>query len=233
MKRHRSLLRCALLVVVLGLVHSNTLEAQVPRGLRGAVKGAERILNKPESSTTPAQAPAGSPAAQQGSSAPAVLEISSEVLDRLVLALQAEADKRLEPRKYEACQQETTSGPDAQKLTEQYGNEVEAARTEQEKMAAYQRWIEYLQRLTREKCGESPGSSHQKFEMAGATAGQFTERQYAVLKERILPFCGDTAVATATAAEHVKVQVYSYKPDEAAVLRVRCGEFRQLLSSTS
>ena len=68
-------------------------------------------------------------------------------------------------------------------------------------------------------------------------AGGFTAREYAVIKERVVPFCraqdaaaGDGDVRLPGRGTNV---YFVYTPAEAAALRTRCGALMQALAATS
>jgi hypothetical protein len=67
---------------------------------------------------------------------------------------------------------------------------------------------------------ETPSLTRFKYEELAAPTGNFTQRQYWVLKERIRPFCEATA-ANQAPPDNLTL---SYMPSEAAAIRPRCGE---------
>jgi hypothetical protein len=178
------------------------------------------------------------PAAAQSTASPAgrplynadVLEMSAEVLDRLARALDAEHEARSGPDRYTACVQEVIQGPEMLALLDTLERETEAARNEREEQAAVERHTARTQRLLNQKCShlQSGGSASD----TGRNAGQFSERQYSVLKERVKPFCSNAAALRATEAGG-RVGNYAYSSGEVEVLRPRCAALLPKLERTT
>jgi hypothetical protein len=174
-----------------------------------------------------------------------VLEMTAAVLDRFQRALAAEsADRAATARQLAALQS-----------TEQY-NQCESRWM---MSAQGQGWIQKLSAATGDQqaainvanqmkaalahdCGADPSERDRiesdapiHAEKAGVAAGEFNPRQYAVLKERAVPFCRAPAEA---GQGDVRLQsmgsiYWVYTAAEAAALRDRCGALMQAISANS
>jgi hypothetical protein len=145
----------------------------------------------------------------------ATLEITPALLDQFEKGLTAEAVERKNvdsqiakflPRDaFEKCKQSLMRTPEAQAAYRDYTKMLKG--TDQEAMRKASEWYgNRLTEITRPKCGPSPSEAElmkgdllRGPEKIGEKASGLTERQYAVLKERILPFC--TAAAASGSAE--------------------------------
>jgi hypothetical protein len=72
---------------------------------------------------------------------------------------------------------------------------------------------------------ETPALTRIKYEELAAPAGNFTQRQYWVLKERVRPFC-EAIAATQPPPDNLTL---SYMPSEGAAIRPRCPELLSAL----
>lgn len=169
-----------------------------------------------------------------------VLEITPAVLDRLQTGLaaeqaalrSAEADGSARAR-WEQCVDGVDRRHNAE--MEQLNREGEAlaaraqaAAGKPEEMAELVRAVQALQARAaalqtgaagaqHRECGEEPVAAPRSPAAAGEAAGEFTDAQYAVLKERARPFC--EAAAQGRGGSHGS---YVYAADEAAALAPRC-----------
>lgn len=166
------------------------------------------------------------------------LEITPPLLDRFEKGVTAEAAARkdvdrqvakfLPTDAFEECQQSLMRTPEAQTAYREYAGMLKG--TDQEAMRKASEW--YAQRLaeiTRPKCGPSPSEAEimkgdllRGPEKVGQTTAGLTERQYAVLKERILPFC---TAAGASGPGDLRIDGgYVYTTAEMEALRPRCAK---------
>jgi hypothetical protein len=72
---------------------------------------------------------------------------------------------------------------------------------------------------------ETPALTRIKYEELAAPAGNFTQRQYWVLKERVRPFC-EAIAAKQPPPDNLTL---SYMPSEGAAIRPRCAELLPVL----
>lgn len=200
----------------------------------------------PAASDRPAAGPARS-AARPAQDRPGgqVLEITPALLDDLARALAAEEAKLQEiapllaswrsmtPEKYEACREEAKNSPEGQQILAAQGP-ANAARARA-----------LLGQLSEQRCGGDPRVPHryqsliddlqQQAHVPGASAGGFGVRQYAILKERVTPFCaGAGLTGGADGGLRIpgrKTAFYVYSRTEAEALRARCEHLRPLLQA--
>jgi hypothetical protein len=198
------------------------------------------------------QSGGSSPGAGGGTRSSEVLEITPEVLDRLEKGLAAESAERAEvarflaslttPEQYSACQTQAVQSPESQALLERFQAEMEKHENDPQ---ALQKLLlkqsEAVQALFERKCGADPSSQGEvrkaaqaRPEAAGARAGGFTidnqrhwgqqmvSREYAILKERIAPFCRNPQ----------QTGKYAYTAAEQEALRPRCETLSRALAET-
>ena len=167
----------------------------------------------------------------------ATLEITRALLDQFEKGVTAEAAERRDVERqiakflphdaFEKCEQSLMRTPEAQAAYREYTGMLRG--TDQEAMRKASEW--YRQRLveiTRPKCGPSPSEAEimkgdllDGPEKVGQKAAGLTERQYAILKERIVPFC-TAAVASGPGELRVKGG-HVYTAAEMEALRPRCA----------
>jgi hypothetical protein len=212
--------------------------------LRRAAQAAARAA-APQAA--PAQAQTSQPASSRFGDN--VLEMTPAVLDRFQAALAAEnADRQHSAQQiaaiksaeqYSQCTMSFLTSPAGQRYTAR----VSAAADRQDQ-AALMAAGDSLKAAYGRNCGPDP-SERSRMQSdagrhaaeAGNAAGQFTDRQYPILKERVVPFC--RAAATAPASGDVRLpgsgtNVYwVYSAAEAAALRDRCGALMQALNAAS
>ncbi len=176
------------------------------------------------------------------------LEITPDVLDRLEKALAAEiggrkaaeaAEKKAQAdysRQYKAqgdyndCKEAFEHSPEARKLQEEYIENLSSAKA----MQAQGILMKHAQQLMRAKCGEDPGGypsmpsrgekgdAYKQGQDAGAKAFGLGERQYAIVKERVAPFCWSAKDAAQLS--------YVYAPGEISAMTPRCDKLLPLLN---
>lgn len=173
-----------------------------------------------------------------------VLTLDEGNLDLLEQALAAEAAERdvveallaerPTPDARAACEQTVLVGPQGQAVMADYMAALEKAGENQEAMMkAMQEMDTKLRALYARECGE-PYSVEEERELVerpnvvGAAAVGFTPVQYAILKERIAPFCtagagvGAGGQGAAVPAEGSN-ESYVYEAGEVEALRPRCA----------
>lgn len=192
-----------------------------------------------------ASAPAAHATRDAGAADTTVLELTPMVLDRFERSLAAEVAERREVARflspdararYESCQMASYQDTAMAKLMEQ-----QSAASEKGDMAALQRVSQAMMAHLEKKCGVEPSSVpawkvKERAPAAGAKAGGFEPRQYAMIKERIPPFCAAPADAS---AEGVRIPgqgkniFWVYRPGEAQALRPRCDALLKALNAVS
>lgn len=213
----------------------------------------EKAVGKDSSSAssnpaTPGAAPNGATRARKGAPAPQgptfdayLLQITPDVLDRLERALAAEIAARNaaieQPKKllssedYDRCKGTISTTPEGQKAHAQYMATWQDG-TPEEQQNAMNVLGQRLNEAVLKRCGPDPravgrpqGSKdlYARKQKAGEDAFGLGERQYALVKERVHPFCASQATA---------VQVgFVYTPTEIAAMTPRCGKLVKLLQS--
>ena len=180
-----------------------------------------------------------------------VLEMTPAVLDRMEKALAAESAERAEVAKVLAtfakpdermiCEQRVAGTPEVQKLLEEYMAALEKANGDSKAViAAAEKMEAGMKAVVDRECGEALAAErerelHKRPLVVGAEAGGFTEYQYAVLRERIAPFCraGD---ALETSADGASLPVAGtkhrlvYSNIEIEALTPRCASFTKVLA---
>ncbi|MFI5142686.1 MAG: hypothetical protein ACHQQS_03300 [Thermoanaerobaculales bacterium] len=179
-----------------------------------------------------------------------VLEISQEVLDRFAKALAAEEAARqaiaakqaqVKPaQEYAECKNGVMMSPEGMKLLESYNAAVTAKPDDLATMqkAATQMTMK-MGALTEKACGPDPsvanrsvGDQLREAEATGAKDVGFTPRQFAILKERVVPMCLSDPAAVDAGGLKLPGQgnaSFVYTKDEVEALRPRCEEFLKLL----
>jgi len=242
----RSIFRAAAACAVFVVTVSTPAEAQfgaVRRAAQRAVSGA--VQNTP---ANPASQPAS--AASQVNTGD-VLELTTPVLDRFQRALDAErADlaqlaQRLgtikTPEEYAECQLAWFQSAEGQAAYAKF-NTVAAG----EDLAATTAAAEELKGVLDRACGQDPAMRGQieldapaQAERAALAAGEFTAREFAMIKERLVPFCRVSAAAAEAGDGDVRLPgdgrdiYWVYTAAEAAALRERCGTLMEALAQTS
>ena len=236
----RTLLRSAALALVIGTALPVPASPQVGGLIKKKVKQAiEQARVGTDTATRATTATTASAARARGPSFDeATLEITPALLDQFEKGLAAEAveqkavdsqiAKFLPHDAFEKCEQSLMRTPEAQAAYREYTGMLKG--TDQEAMRKASEW--YGQRraeITRPKCGPSPseagimkGDLLGGPEKVGQKAAGLTERQYAILKERMLPFC--TAAAASGPGELRIEGGYVYTTGEMEALRPRCAK---------
>ncbi len=187
----------------------------------------------------------------------AVLEMTPATLDRFANALAAEESSRKSiaamadapPPKgtktkdeYAQCQMQVLMTPEFQKVMQDatsamsgVGNDAAAAQKHAQELQTT------MQAMIEKACGPDPSKAYVKPDVGrllrqaqseAAKANGFTDRQYAILKERTTPLC--LADPTSAASGVVKVKgdgpvFYVYTAAEAEALRPHCEAFAKLI----
>lgn len=130
------------------------------------------------------------------------IEITSNVLDRFLKGLAAEQSKREALVKRASCVKQAQSTPEYMNVMASEAPAIEkitdSNMSDEKKMAEMQRIGAVLEKkeaaFMEQKCGaEVERMNQSEYEAIGAEAGGFTAGQYAILKERIHPFCESAA----------------------------------------
>lgn len=198
-----------------------------------------------------AGANAGRPATSENGN---VLTMTAATLARLETALAAElaefevVEKEFQSRpsadERSACEMGVAQGPEAQKLLADYLAAVEKGGEDPDAaLKAMQELDVAMRALYARECGE-PFTDEEARELqqqphrVGAEAGGFTVVQYAILKERVLPFCESGAdlrvdAGGASAPGVDERNRYVYGADEVDALRPRCEALTAALSAVA
>jgi hypothetical protein len=214
----------ALLVFLLfGLgIGSATMSGQIGGFLK---KKAKDIVN-------PSSKPADTAGDQSGSQATPrqnenILDLNAENIDKLKKALECERSARekvksdLSREKYEKCQQETMMSPEAQQLSEAYKDN-------------YSQLSAKMMALLDQKCGKSPGQRDEAAALKdarsqGAKCGGLTDRQYAMLIERAVPFC---KIGGQEKVKGIGTNMYYiYSSSEVSALKPECSNLMPMIQA--
>jgi len=242
---YRAAAACALLTVAAA--------APAHAQLGGLRRAAQRAVSGAAASSSPVS-PASSPAGQPASAASRVntgdvLEMTAPVLDRFQRALAAESADRGQlaqrlaavktPEAYSQCNLQWYTSAPGQAVSRKVTDAAE--RSDQAAMTAA---AEEMKAALERACGPDPSErgriqsdAQAHAAQAGLAAGEFSPRQYAVIKERAVPFC--RAAGQAAGEGDVRLpgrgtNVYwVYTPAEAAALRERCGALMRALADKS
>lgn len=185
-----------------------------------------------------------------------VYQLTTENLDRFTTALVAERAARQETLKliaglksknaYALCQQSAATSAPYQKLFNQYVEDAPKATTIEASQAVTRKFTDDALAMMLKTCGADPAEypEHQRESIvrskgfdAGIEKSGLERRNYAVLKERIIPFC--TADAATRAAADVRVPgqgrniFFVYLPAETATLAPRCDAIMSALQAVS
>jgi len=251
-----TLLRCTALAVLLGAALPAPASPQIGGFLKKKMKEKiVRTLGSGDTATKAAPVPgaARAPAASAGrtdpTAAPAaglvftdnLLEITPALLDRLEKGLAAEqADRKSWPKllfgaDYDRCKTALEESPayrkEYQEFIARYGDMPESRQPE-----ALKQNMQRQDAQLRAACGPPFQEADtlryrlpQRAEAAGQKAAGLTERQYAILKERIMPLCEATTTAAGSGGD-VRIPTkgssanvfFAYKPTEVDAIRPRC-----------
>ena len=183
-----------------------------------------------------------------------VLTMTPAVLDRLEAALAAEYTEfdvverefqaRPTPEVRAACEHALMQGPEGQKILADYMAALEKAGEDPDAaMKAMQAMDQAMRALYARECGEpftdeEARELQQRPHVIGAEAGGFTTIQYAILKERVPPFCEggadlrqDEGGASAPGVD--ERNRYVYGADEVEALRTRCEALTLALAAVA
>lgn len=171
-----------------------------------------------------------------------VLEMTPDLLDRLARSLVAEATERkliaegkkkiLTRQAYGACVQQIIVGTAEGKQAYKELSTALASGSQEASSKAAQVFDARMKELTRPRCGPDPSEAgslrsgeYDRILNAGVSAFGLGERQYAILKERVAPFCAVTNPSELLASGYV------YGKGETDVLRARCAALLPLLKA--
>jgi hypothetical protein len=229
----RTVLRSAALALVIGTALPVPASPQVGGLIKKTLKQTiEQSRVGSDTATTASAARARGPTFDD-----VTLEITRARLDQFEKGVAAEAAERKDVDRqiakflpgdaFEKCQQSLMRTPEAQAAYREYTGMLRG--TDQAAMRKASEWYgQRLAEITRPKCGPSPSEAEimkgdllDGPEKAGQKAAGLTERQYAVLKERILPFC--TAAVASGPGELRIARGYVYTSTEMETLRPRCA----------
>ncbi len=254
--RITTLLRCTALAALLGAALPAPASPQIGGFIKKKMKekiartlGTGDTASKSAPAPGTARAPGGRAAAPTASPAAGLtfneymLEITPALLDRLEKGLVAEAaDRKSWPKllfgaDYDRCKKALEESPEYRKeydaFIARYGDLPES-----QQPAAIKERLAREDKVRRARCGPPFNEADTlryrlppRAEAAGQTAAGLTERQYAILKERIIPLCqatetsagagGDVRIAQKDAGSDVFL---AYKPTEVEAMRPRCGK---------
>jgi len=179
-----------------------------------------------------------------------VLEISPEVLDRFAAGLAAEeaARKAIAAKSaairsqadYDQCKSNVMMTPEGMKLLEDYNTAVNAHPND---FAAMQKAATAMKlkmdAMADKACGPDPSSASVSLpnqlrdaETAAAKGQGFTPRQFAILKERVLPLCLSDPAPKSAKGLKLPGQgnaSFVYTAAEVEALRPRCEAFLKAL----
>ncbi len=186
-----------------------------------------------------------------------VLEMSPATLDRFAKALALEEDARKSiaakadapppkgtktKEEYSACQMELMMTPEFQKLMETATSAMAGAG--KDPAAVQKSAVEYqatMASMFEKACGPDPSKTYTKPDVRSlmrqaqtdaAKANGFTDRQYAVLKERVTPLCLSDPIPPSPDGARVKGDgpvFYVYSATEVEALRPRCDALAKLV----
>jgi hypothetical protein len=231
--RRVSKLRWLFVAVALGAVLPSAGEAQLG-GLKKLKARVEKAVGGEE--------PAAETPKQDSPYNRNTLEITPEVAACFERALAAEnaaldefrawASKVKTEDEYQSCQGQAMMSPEGQAISQ--AMVAAAEKGEQAAMQAVQVAQQKLQALTEKTCGPQPRQVEERRREAqklGRTKGMetcgYTEQQYSILKERILPICRSATLAAADGALRLPGDTsgmyYVYSAGEVEVLKARCG----------
>ncbi|MES2304541.1 MAG: hypothetical protein V4558_03500 [Gemmatimonadota bacterium] len=183
-------------------------------------------------------------------------ELTAANLDRFTTALAAERVGRQEqlkiiasiksPAVYATCSQNVAMSPGYQKIYNSYLENSPKATTPEAMNDVAKKFAEDAAAYMTAKCGANPGGypESQRESMvrskgyaAGLERSGLDGRTYAVLKERIIPFCSADAATRAAADVRIPGQgrniYFVYLPSETANLAPRCDALLAALQAVS
>ena len=200
----------------------------------GAVPGGAGPAAAPVAA--PAAAPSGGatpPADAAKAEEPSVLPLVDANLDRLVAALAAEGEARREAAQAKAayekardahgtCFANVMQTPEYQKL----GAKAQALVDANDIPAAHKVLTEEQPAMIAKACGEAPEYSEPRdaIRKKALAAGRFTDWQYSVIEERVLPYCQIAARGSHYLKRDVRLV---YTAEEEAALQPRCAALVQ------
>ncbi len=223
--------RLALLAGLVCLALPAHADAQIGGFLKKKIKQAVKGDSTEQTAQKggPAKAAPGGPAFDEY-----VLQLSSRNLDRLEQALAGEKAfrdsvlavraKLMTPQQYGQCRYKAMGSPEAQALT---ANPPKDA-------AGFQKYNSDFEAFIQKRCGANPNTFKEEDLSPGAEIGArasgLTRQQYAIMKERIAPFCKAGGAARVPGA--MPGMDYVYAPEEIAALQPRCTKLMGLLGKS-
>ena len=234
-------MRAVTLAALLGCFAGATAEAQSGLLRAAQQKAKEKLQNSggapaaepraatPAAAAAPEAAPAARPASRSA--------MDEAMLDRFGRALAAEIGTRDQwvtlEQKFNQCQggmymNEATQA-EIVRLTERFSSEMEKAKTTDDIILAGQNQQAAMDALVLKHCGitqrefvERQGRVSDDALAAALAAGGFSEREYGMLKERVVPFCKAGGRSERVPGSG-KDKFYVYSAEEVAALAPRCG----------
>jgi hypothetical protein len=221
----------------IGRIRNSTVGRAVDRATGTRTDSTQRSTEQqPAGQQAPAQQ---APAQQRNPAAAAVLEIDASVLERFERAMKREGEVRaavaVERRDFEAKQQRYGQCVADLMLSSEYQalmQRMEQA-MDKEDWDGLRKLQETQQKMLEGKCPAPTDPRHSStsdFEAQSSEAGEFTARQYGILKERIVPFCNANVAADPNGV-HLPGpgKGWSYTGTEAQALRPRCAALMPML----
>ncbi|HEU0053245.1 MAG TPA: hypothetical protein VFQ39_08705 [Longimicrobium sp.] len=244
----RSIFRAAVAGAALALVVSTDAHAQLGSLRRAAQRAAAGAAGSsaPAAAASPTTAPAS---ASSRVNTGDVLEMTAPVLDRFERALAAESADLAQlaqriaavktPEQHSQCTVTWVQSAEGQAMYEKLN--AASSGSDPSRMTAL---AEEIKGAMEKACGPDP-SERQRIQNdapahaqeAAVAAGEFNARQYAVLKERVVPFCRNAAAAEAGGDVQLpgsgRNVFWVYTAAEAEALRGRCAALMQSLQKSS
>lgn len=226
------------------------LVAVIPSAGEAQLGGLKKLKSKVEKAVGGEKAPAEQAAAAPQQRSPyneCTLEVTPEVADCLEKALAAEnaeleafrtwASKVKSQSDYQACQSGIMLTPEGQALAADYSAAMQNQAGLQQAMKTY---AEKLKALTEKTCGPEPNTVDDRRREArkqaaekGRAACNYSDCQYAILKERITPICASGVLDGANGALKLpgegKDIFWVYSPTEVEAFKARCGRLQSAL----
>lgn len=213
-----------------------TVETTIGGGSEKA-EGATSGATNPQPATT---------AAAPTTTHPALLTMDADVMDRFGRALTAEIGTRdawvAFEQEFATCQSTMYTDPamldDLSRMSDEMARAMENAKTPDDLVALSLAHQARLDALVKRHCGisntefsERQSGINEQVQQAALAAGNFTDAQYGLLKERIVPFCkagGTSASIPGPQGDHF----YVYSADEVAAIAPRCASLMPQVERT-
>jgi hypothetical protein len=222
-------------VAVLAAVSAATAADAQVGGLRRLTDKAREAVGTAAGQHVDGTAPASSSGAASGT-----VPITAELLTRFETGLRAESADRAEVSKllapevgerYRQCTETAMTSPEMTDLVMEFAPRLESAELHQV-MAEYEAAMTAI--VTR-RCGPKPGDPddlRRRPARIGREVAELEDREYAMLKERTLPFCASNAAGTRVPGDGRNIY-FVYSETEVEALRPRCPSLLPLLAAES